>query len=288
MVDIRQVSFGLNTSDVVGLTEIQRTAIDFQMCVSVADLGTWKYRNERHPRWEYAYGYAQIMSGAFVVKDIPLSYINEEILYFHNSSFGIQETVACFSKEILKALGAGDTTYVTNLRRERITSVRFRFFPGVLANCLMIYEVGQSQCGGTVSQPDPSEGQPPNPLNHSHDPTSRPPDQGGDPRDNSPNDNEPPGPGQNQPPSTGITPLTGVWYQVFHGYNANESCAEFQGASPLAGCTDPDVSPTYIITGNAPCPGTYKGKILYKGNVVNDSLSDFDSMSFIFQPDPNQ
>lgn len=284
----RNLTFGLNESDVVGLTEEQRTAIEFQMCVSVAELGPWKYANFRHPRWEYHYGYAQIMSGAFVVKDIPLSYLNHEILDWKDHDFGINETTGCYAKALAQLIGNGAILPYTVLTRQRFTSVRFKFFPGVLANCVMKYEIGQPKCGGNVIPPDDTQGNPPDPANHSHDPTKRPADQPGDGFDPSPNDGQTPEPGQQPPPSPGIYPPDGQWFGVYAGQDGFQSCAEFSGTQPIPGATDPDYRPILNITGTAPCPNTYKGQVIYKGNVALDNLSDFSTYEFIWQPSQTQ
>lgn len=286
MVDIRTVSFGLNTDDVVGLTEIQRTAIEFQLCISVASLGTWKYWNFRYPRWKNAFGYAQIMSGAFVVETIPLNHINQELLHWRDDVFGINETVGCYAKALATLINNGALTTNTVLTRQRYTSVRFKFFPGVLANAILRYEVGQPVCGGNILPPDPSKGVPPNPLNHSHDPSTRPSDQGGDPSDPTNNDGDPTSDPNKQPPTAELYPPNGVWFIVYSGLDATQSCAAFSGAIPIAGATDPNVKPIFNKTQDDPCPGTFRGEITYKGQVVSRP-ANASSISFVFQPQSN-
>lgn len=181
--------FGLKTDDVVGFTPSQRTAVEMQVCVSIADEATWLYRNVKHPRHKNFYGYAQIMSGAFVVETVALNFLNQEILHWRDETWGINETTGCYAKGIASALNPPFALITNTVKtRQRYTSIRFRLLPGILANVILAWETAQAFCGGNILEPDANQGQPPNPKNSSYNPGNRPPDQGGDDADLSPND----------------------------------------------------------------------------------------------------
>ena len=98
------ISFGLQTNDVVGLTEAQRTSLELFMSISIVSEGPCEYRNYNTPRFENHYGYAQLMSGAFVIKTIKIAYLNQEILHFQQSSTDILQSIGCGVKKILNSL----------------------------------------------------------------------------------------------------------------------------------------------------------------------------------------
>lgn len=241
------VSFGLLTSDVVGLTEEQRTSLEFQMTVSITDESTWLYRNFRFPRYQNFYGYAQVMSGAYVIESIPLQYLNQEIVFFTEDQLVGQGSLLCAVKDIITALGGTPpVAQILVLSRKRITSVRFRLFGGIRANCGIRWQTYVPQCGETVVQPNPKQGTPVPPNNASSNPADRPTSQGGDPSDHSNNDGDyNPGDGHPQPPIPGVG--SGVWKFSYTGYDANGT--RYSGTSPLASSNPSDIITFSVVDG---------------------------------------
>lgn len=205
--------FALLETDVVGFTSEQRTAIEMGVYISIANEATWQYRNLKHPRYKNFYGYAQVMSGAFVVEDIALSFLNQEILHWRDETFGINETTGCYAKGIAGALQPPFALVTNTVKtRQRYTSVRFRLLPGVVANCSLVWETAQAKCDGNVLEPDAKQGQPALPNNGGASGNPRPPGQGNDPIDPSNNDgNFNPNDGNPSPPSAGTGGGTGTW-----------------------------------------------------------------------------
>ena len=74
------------------------------MSISIVSEGPCEYRNYNTPRFENHYGYAQLMSGAFVIKTIKIAYLNQEILHFQQSSTDILQSIGCGVKKILNSL----------------------------------------------------------------------------------------------------------------------------------------------------------------------------------------
>lgn len=221
--------FALQESDAVRITASQRTSVEYQMCISIANEATWLYRNLKYPRYKNFYGYAQVMSGAFVVKVIPLTFLNQEILHWRTDSFGINDTTVCS----VRILGAAMTPPVTGFgvivkTRVRFTSVRFRLLPGVVANVSLVWEDGDSACGNLIEQPDERQGQPPLPNNSGPSGNPRPPNQTGDeidPSDNDGNDN--PNDGKPAPPSAGGGQGSGTWKVFVQLYDAQDQINQF-------------------------------------------------------------
>lgn len=280
-----EVSFGLEESDVVGLTPDQRTAVEFQMTCSIFNEGPAVYRNYRYPRYRNFYGYAQLMSGVHVVKKIPIRYLNQELLHWRDISFGINETIGCY----FKAYGLADLptvliTPITIKTRQRYTGVRFRFVPGVLANCSIVWETGQSACGSTITDPAHEQGQPPAGANGGYNPGSRPPEQGGDGSDPSPNDgNYDPDSGLPEPPAPGRT--SGQWYYNSVGTKL-PGCTTYSGNGPIAGATNGQVVPQWVPQrANIPCPEAQDGIVLYGGVTVQEPTGVL-SFTFYFVPSP--
>lgn len=214
--------FALQTSDVVGFNEAQRTAIEMQVCVSIANEATWLYKNLKHPRFKNFYGYVQVMSGAFVVADIPLSFLNQEVLHWRDETFGINETTGCYAKAIAFALPTPNILTTNTVKvRQRYTSIRFRLLPGIVANVSLVWETAQAKCEGNVLEPDARQGEPPIPNNSGASSNPRPSDQGGDDFDHSNNDgNYNPSDGNPTPPAAGEGAGSGVWKVKIAGEDA--------------------------------------------------------------------
>lgn len=213
--------YALQASDVITITASQRTAVEYQQCISIADESTWLYKNLKYPRFRNFYGYAQIMSGAFVVNAIALNFLNQEILHWRDETFGINETTGCYAKGLASVL-TPPSTLVTNTvkTRQRFTSVRYRLLPGIVANVSVVYETAQAKCDGNVLEPDEKQGQPPLSNNSGASPNPRPASQNGDPFDGSNNDgNYNPGDGRPQPPSAGGGASSGRWKVLISAYD---------------------------------------------------------------------
>lgn len=212
--------FALQESDVVRITNSQRTAIEFMMTVSIANEATWLYRNLKYPRYKNFYGYAQIMSGAFVVRVVPLTFLNQEILHWRDIAFYINDTTLCSVKALGAAMTPPVTGFAINVKtRQRFTSVRFRLLPGIVANCSLVWEIGDSACGNLVEEPDERQGQPPIPNNSGASGNPRPTGQTGDELDPSNNDgNDDPNDGKPDAPKPGNGAGTGNWKVQFSYY----------------------------------------------------------------------
>lgn len=260
MTAFNEITFGLKTDDVVGFTEAQRTAISLSAYVSIVSEGTWLYRNLKFPRWKNCYGFCQVMSGAFVRQAIPIEYINQQVLFEDYTDVKQSGDIGCLIKALGEALGQTAILTVTPTRSP-ITSLRFRFFPGVLANLSISWSVYTPKCGETVLTPDAAEGRPPNPSNGGYNPGGRPSAQGGDPYDNSPNDGLAPEDGQSDPPkpipgSGGV----GTWKVTVSGYSFEDV---FFTSTVDSEITDPgaSVSATTVPTNLQPNQG---GKADYR------------------------
>lgn len=213
--------FALQPSDVVGFTASQRTAVEMQVCVSIADESTWLYKNLKHPRYKNFYGYAQVMSGAFVVADIPLSFLNQEVLHWRDETFGINETTGCYAKGLASMLTPPkELTTNTVKTRQRYTSIRFRLLPGIVANVSLVYETAEPKCDGNVLEPNEKQGQPPLPDNSGPSANPRPSNQPGDETDPSNNDgNANPNDGKPNPPTAGGGIGSGSWKVRVYAHN---------------------------------------------------------------------
>lgn len=244
------VRFALAPSDSVGLTESQRQAIELQFVLSISNEATWLYKNFRHPRYKNFYGYAQLMSGDFVVENIPLQYINQEILHWQDSSVTILQTVVCGVKLILASLPTPvDITPEIVLFRQRYTGVRFRLLPGIEANVAINWLFIEQSCDETISPPPPEQGNPPAPDNYPAPPGAGRGDQPGDLKAPSNNDGDfNSGDGRPLPPGVGGS-LPGFWrlnYQYGAPLNRNDflqvagaatDVVSFSRVGPLSGCT---------------------------------------------------
>lgn len=278
-----EVTFGLETSDVVGFTPDQRTAIELQLCVSIFSEGPAVYKNFRYPRYRNFYGYAQIMSGVHVVKKVAIRYLNQEILHWRDISFGINDTTGCY----FKGYGAADSPPIvvvpnTVKTRQRYTSVRFRFVEGVLANCDLVWETAQSKCDSNILEPPNEQGKPPAGNNGGYNPGQRPEGQTGDPEDPSANDgNYNPSDGLPPPPSPGAG--TGQWYEII-SHAINTQCEERTDTYILPGATDGTIVPVWVPgPDNQNCPQTKDGAVYY-GITAVDSPVAVSSISFFFVP----
>lgn len=215
-MSIEEVAFALQPNDVVGFTENQRTAVELSANISISVEPAVVYKNLKYPRDKCFYGYAQLMFGAFVVEEIPLNFLNQRLVHWRDYSFGINDTTVCMAKLIAGALPEPQVISGRVVKtRQAFTSIRFELCEATRANIVLKWENGESSCGNNVEQPSSEQGNPPEPANNTANPGSRPPGQGGDDFDNSPNDGRPKKPGEFDPPSP-IPAGTayGRWYQV--------------------------------------------------------------------------
>lgn len=277
------ISFGLETSDVVGLTPDQRTAVEFQATISIVSKGSQVYENFRYPRYRNFYGYCQLMSGAYVIKSVELNYLNQELLHWRDDVFGINETTGCYAKGLASALNPPFNLITkTILIRQRYTGLRFRLMPTVTANLGLVWETPAPLCGGLIEQPDDRQGAPLPPNNGNSDPSRRPPQQGGDGTDRSANDgNYDPTDGVPKPPEAGNGSVFPNWHAF--GVGTLPGCATYNFNINLPAATDQAVTPGYVPTGpNAGCPGqSTDGNIVYGGATLS-SPTGVVSISFSY------
>lgn len=221
--------FALQESDAVRITNSQRTAIEYQMTVSIANEATWLYRNLKYPRYKNFYGYAQVMSGAFVVRVVPLTFLNQEILHWRDIAFYINDTTLCSVKALGAAMVPPVTGFAINVKtRQRFTSVRFRLLPGVVANCSIVWEIADSACGNLVEEPDERQGQPPIANNSGASGNPRPSGQTGDELDPSNNDgNDEPNDGKPDSPKPGAGQGSGTWKVFVQLYDEQDQLNQF-------------------------------------------------------------
>lgn len=280
-----EATFGLMESDVVALTDEQRCALELHLNISIADEATWKYYNFRYPRWKNAYGYVQVMSGEFVVQTIALSHINQEILYWFDSAFQVNQTTGCYARALSILIGNGVLTANNVRRRQRYTSIRVKLFPGVLANCVMNWTVAEPICEDSVFDPNEENGKPPDAENHKHNPGAQPPGTQEDPEDPTVNDSDPyNGPNDpKRPPYAEILPGTGQWVAIYSGYNPGCSTTYSNREYLLPGATDPNITPIVLQTGSGTCgPPAKSGTVTYNGAVV-DTPIDYTSYVVVFR-----
>ncbi len=251
--------FQVQPDDVIAFSVGQRTAVEMQVGLSIANEGTWLYRNLKHPRYKNFYGYAQLMSGAFVVEDIPLTFLNQELVHWRDIAWGINETTVCLAK----LLGTGFSPQLViagfNVKtRQRFTSIRFRLLPGIVANVTYVWESAQSECNNEVREPDEKQGQPPLPNNAGGSPSSRPGDQGGDPFDSSPNDGgQTPGSGLPNPPAPGGGVVNGSWKTVITGFRQDDTSYSVELDTEIR---DPNIVVTFDLIPTVPSSPNDAGK----------------------------
>lgn len=257
-------SFGLLTSDVVGFTPSQRTAIELQATISIVNEGKLEYKNLRYPRFKQFYGYAQLMSGAYVEREIPLNYLNQELCHWQESSPAINQGIGCATKKILAALTPpSEATVKVGLLRQRFTSIRFRLLPDVTANIGLNWHVLDPLCDDEIVQPPAKQGEPVPPNNGNSDPGQRPSNQGGDPVDKSDNDgNYDPGDGNPPPPVPGGGTNFPCWHwSVMTVYLRCDG--DLQTFNYTA-YTNPLSKPYYVSQkANAACPNATDGVTFY-------------------------
>lgn len=244
--------FQVQTSDVIAFSEPQRTAREMQVTLSIASEGEWLYKNLKYPRHKNFYGYAQLMSGAFVVQTIPLTFLNQELIHWMDLAFGINDTTVCMAKLLATKLlpPAEITGYVVKIR-QRYTSIRFRLLGGIIANVSYVWEVAESNCDNEVREPDEKQGQPPIPNNGGASGSPRPSDQGGDPTDPSANDGGyDPNSGLQPPPRAGGGEASGTWKIQLTGFRQDDSTYTFQLDSEVS---DPNA---VVIANLIPTPGS--------------------------------
>lgn len=281
------IRFGLQPSDSIGLTEAQRLSIELQIVISITFESTWLYRNFKHPRYENFYGYAQIMSGAFVVQDIPLRFLNQELLHWQQGDTDILQSIGCATKKILLALTPPSSAQVDlYLLRQRYTGIRIRLLAGVEANLAISWHFAEQLCDENIIAPPANQGNPPAPDNANGAPGSGRGSQPNDPKDPSNNDgNANPADGRPNPPSaTGVPSRPGQWYQIYSGYNGGCNGTYSSRRAALDGATDGFTSPIFVRQGQGDCgPGSSYGEIRYKGMVL-DRPADVTSITFDFVP----
>jgi len=274
---------------VIGLTDAQRTSIELQLTFSVTDEGTWLYKNFKYPRYRNFYGYAQIMSGAYVVEDIELVHINQEILHWQQCCTDILQSIGCGVKKVLANVTPPVESQVTlYLLRQRYTSVRFRLCPGVKANIGLSWHFPEQLCDDLLVAPSESQGQPQSSNNRDGNPGNRPGDQPEDAKDTSNNDGKD-DPLDNKPvepkPGDAIAG-SGRWFAVYTGYDVgcipNPNLKRFE----LPGATDGSITPILVETGTGSCGSPTKdGTVTYNGAVV-DQPRDYTNYGFEFIPTP--
>lgn len=275
------VSFGLNTSDVVGFTSEQRTAIELQATISIVSEAKLESKNLRYPRFKNFYGYAQIMSGAYVVQDIPLTYLNQELLFWRENTLDQNDANACAFKQLFASLTPPVVaTYDIEKIRQHFTSIRFRLLPLVQANVGLRWQTLVSRCGNTITDPDPKQGEPVAPNNGNANPGSRPPGQGGDSADRSnndggdlPNDDRPP------EPTAGGGNVTAVWHWTVKACFV--TCAGEVYTVALANFTNPNDKPSFVPTSqNTACPNAQDGNLVAPSGATQGTTSVVESISF--------
>lgn len=286
-MSFNELMFGIETDDVVGLTEAQRCSIEFLMTFSVVDESTWLYKNYKYPRYRNFYGYAQIMCGAYVVKDVELIHINQEVLYFFQDSTDILQSVGCGIKKVLANLTPPVESQVTlYLLRQRYTSVRFRLCPGVKASVALGWHYPERLCDEIVVAPSDKQGNPQPADNKNPSPGPRPPEQGGDPKDRSNNDGKD-DPNDDKPvePKPGtLQTVPGQWFAVYSGYSAD--CSAFSGRRyPFPGATNGRIVPVVNRSPQASCGDNscFAVSVTYNGAAV-DSGGGVNSYEVVFVP----
>lgn len=281
-MSFNESQFGLKSTDVVGFTALQRTATEMQVTVSVANEATWLYKNRKPPRYRNSYGFAQVMSGAFVVREVQLQYLNQEILHWRATEFGTNDAVVCGVRTIGRALDPPrEIAGIVVPTRQRYTSVRFRLYPGVEANVGLKWELPASGCLNTIEQPDPGQGNPIRPNNGSADPGARPDYQGGDPLDTSDNDGDKkPDDGKAPAPSAGNGSNFPHWHAHFTS-RFPPNCGISRPVNDFPAHTNPDIAPAYTSEGNSQCDGTTYGKVRIGGAIVLEP-DDVVSVQFLF------
>jgi len=244
--------FQVQTSDVIAFSEPQRLAVEMSVSLSIASEGEWLYKNLKYPRYKNFYGYAQLMSGAFVVQSIPLTFLNQELVHWRDQSFGINDTTLCMGKFLANLIQPSATVGALLVKtRQRFTSIRFRLLGGIIANITYVWQEGESSCGNVVVEPDGKQGQPAIPNNGGASGSARPSDQGGDPTDPSANDGGyDPNSGLQPPPRAGGGEASGTWHVQITGFRQDDSTYTFQ--------LDSEVSdPNAVVTANLiPTPGS--------------------------------
>lgn len=281
------VQFALETSDVVGFTDVQRLALEMQVLISISNEATWLYKNLRYPRYRNFYGYCQLMAGPYVVQSIKLEYLNQELFHWDQCCTDLNQSIGCTGKKILANLTPPVTSVVTvYLKRQRYTSIRFRLLPGITANVTLNWRTVEQLCDEELLAPPEENGK--TPLNNNRAPTApnRPSSQPQDPRDRSKNDgNDNPNDDRPHEPVPGDNPsVPGQWYVIYSGFNAGCDGTYSNRRYALPGATN----------GLIPCsegphsPGTcgggsYNADVLY-GGAVQFRAADVTSQTFEFVP----
>ncbi len=279
--------FGLKEDDTIGFTEPQRTAIEFQMTFSIVDESTWLYRNFKFPRHRNFYGYAQIMAGAYVVRSVPLEFINQEIIHWHQDSTDILQSIGCGVKKILANLTPPVASQVTlYLLRQRFTSVRFRLSPGVKANVALRWYFVDQLCDELIVAPPDAQGNASPANNKDGSPSTRPPSQGEDAKDPSNNDgkDDPLDSKPDHPRPGRKVGETGQWWGLYVARDPGCVVNPATKRYAFPGANDPNVVPVVTESGQGSCGGgTKNGTVTYGGAIV-DTPRDYESYSVEFIP----
>lgn len=277
--------FGLKEDDTVGFTEAQRTSIEFHMTFSIVDESTWLYRNFKFPRHRNFYGYAQIMAGAYVVRSVPLEFINQEIIHWHQDSTDILQSIGCGVKKILANLTPPVASQVTlYLLRQRFTSVRFRLSPGVKANVALRWYFVDQLCDELIVAPPEAQGSTSPANNKDGSPSSRPSGQGEDAKDPSNNDGKD-DPNDTKPdhPRPGLGPVAKNWKAMVVLALPSGGC---QSQPPYIRdypeLIDPGSPPVFVSVGESACPGTSYGRVESGGVVISPLVNDIVSYTAFY------
>lgn len=277
--------FGLNTDDVIGLTEAQRLSVEFLMTFSVVDEATWLYKNYRYPRYKNFYGYAQIMTGGYVVQNVKLEHINQEILHWQQSSTDVLQSVGCGIKKVLANLTPPVASQVTlYLLRQRYTSVRFRLLPGIVANVALNWHFPELLCDETLVAPPEAQGNPQATDNMHGDPANRPTDQGQDGKDRSNNDgkDDPNDDRPHEPVPGSAVAVMGQWFAIIAGIDGNnQTYSGYRYALP--GATNQAIVPMLVNVRPSSPAGYFQAEVVYGGTIVNRP-DGYSSYTFEFVP----
>lgn len=290
----KEEQFGIKTDDVVGFTDEQRLADEMQFTLSVTNESKWLYKNYKYPRYTNFYGYAQLMSGVYVVRNIELLHINQELLYWQDSRVYLTQEIHCAKEALVKYIVAQSDKAPQELEdvqsflvpiRQRFTSIRFRLCPGVQANVALRWSPLQARCSNIFDPPDKQAD--PHPQNNKDGaPSDRPSDQPQDPKDRSNNDDKD-DPNDDRPkepkPGTKTGGVGGKWKVALSGFDANDIGYNVVYPTDI---TDPSAEPTatFIPTGiGNSASGKVDKRLLINGNNTDATGFDLSSTSVFYE-----
>lgn len=209
-----EVTFGIETSDVVAFPTEWREALELFIGFSVSAVGYKQYENYKTARYRGFYGYVQFMHGEFVVDTVALEFVNQRLFYNLNTAFGVSDSLACMWKSLQECACEEATPKEVARLRLALTSLRFRLAAGVLGNLVVKYRPVSTACDNIIVSPPETEAQPPDPNNGSYNPGSQPPNTTSDPFDPTGNDGDDPDAPKPELPSSG-----GRWETVVVFYS---------------------------------------------------------------------